>query len=488
MGLVETPLMKLAIVTHKTRHGLCKVDSVPWQHFAQHSLPPTLTLNDCQILDGTAKSPNDLRPDISHVLVLGRKSLINWLPEGYRAIFKSRGNLLRVAGRLTTVSFNPQDAADFSMHDMESDSNEDAEVTARQEKDDNTVRPCNWRWWISKDTTKLVQTPEDFRFPLEPINLYTPVEEAIRKLLVARNQHLFLDIETRFDDAQLDCIGFAVDDDTANVVCIYNYDNQLEHGKEDTRRFLAALGQAMCRNTVVVHNAMFDLWVLCFYYHLPFGRRIFDTMCAHHRAWPEVEKSLGHCVSLYTRLPFHKDEYRVPTTERMQTALWKYNGKDVYSMRAVWKELVKQGAELPGLASSMESANASVHPYLVMSLQGFPVDKPRLLSTRDELKARLVQFDRVRKLLITGHDFNPRSSLQCIELLHEQLNAPVVSRSHKTRMPKLDNKALYKILAKVDDKKTQGIVNFIIQYRLLAKSIDTVTFNEYPGIQHRPER
>ncbi len=74
---------------------------------------------------------------------------------------------------------------------------------------------------------------------------------------------------------------------------------------------LRALAVALRDNTVVIHNALFDLFVLAYRYGIPAPPNVYDTMLAHHRLFPEVEKSLGHCISLYTDPTLSQERGRV---------------------------------------------------------------------------------------------------------------------------------------------------------------------------------
>ena len=133
---------------------------------------------------------------------------------------------------------------------------------------------------------------------------YPKEQEIIDLLTNTKGQEMFFDIETN-PRLEMTCFGFSFGPDKGWCVPMlqlnhYHYDN--------THKILRALAVALRDNTVIIHNALFDLFVIAYRYGIPAPTRVYDTMLSHHRLFPEIEKSLGHCISLYTDQPYHKNE------------------------------------------------------------------------------------------------------------------------------------------------------------------------------------
>lgn len=476
--------MKLAVVTHKTRHGLLSPNNKPGEWFGEKVLGPLgLSFGDIAILAPTQR----LKPDITHVAYLGyqaAKELLDTKPG--MTFHKARGNLFNVDKRWATVSFNHQEAFDMTMSGGYDDDEQDDQGNPDDHtgKDDCYVRPINWRWWLEQDIAKLVKTPCDYKFPA--INVQINVDPLIAAAELNRpdNKIIFMDIETRFKDYSLDCIGFACDDRPVYVVPFYGPDHKLVYPRENVLTFLIALARAMGRCRTVVHNAQFEFIVLPLFYHVPFGNDVYDTMLGHHRIWPFVEKSLAAAISYWTRLPYHKDLYQVPKTQQAFTRLMHYNAKDVWGTREVYEAQQAYIQAHPEFARSIEDGQKSEVPYLLASLTGWNVDEARLSAEKDKLNRELFQLKRMFKILLPQWDnFNPKSTDQCARLLHGTLGLKVGRRKAKTGKPELDEKNLQKIRVRQDTPIEIGeLIAAIINYRFKAKALETITFEPYPGV------
>ena len=119
-----------------------------------------------------------------------------------------------------------------------------------------------------------------------------------------------------------------------------------------------------------------------------------------------------------------------------------------------------------------------------MMLLGFDVDEPALIKQRAEIKAHLEVLKRIRSIILPNwQDFNPKSSQQCIKLLHGALGLKVVGRKQDSMNPELDEKNLYKLITRSDTPPaTRGLLEWILAYRFRAKELETLQFEPYPGI------
>ena len=466
--------MKLNLVTHKTRFGLCATESAAWAWFYNHCLMPRgLTFANCTVCD-VDDIPSVLNlPKADFNIFLGNPASVKL---AYNPLLKHRG-VVRYPQPYhtpTVVTFNPQEA--YDMRTIDPTDEEDDTISARQEKDGMSIAPKSWRYLMKFDIDKLFSRP---KIPEKPLIYLNPDLGRLTDYLNrCKGQRLYLDIECRIEDCTLDCIGLAVDESPVAVVTIWNHLNKLHYQPWELRPFLAALFRAMSRNTVVVHNGFFDLWVLCYFYHFPLPENIWDTMHCQHRRWPEIEKSLGVAVSMWTNLTFHKDQYCRPKSARALDRLKQYNALDVHATREIHKAQLLYGCDHDGYLKSCQQVNASMPAYLRTSLQGIPVDEALLQQMLNARQRRVLQYMRVWRLFM-GKTFNPMSAQQCVDLIHHKMHMPVVNRSRKTKAPTLDSKAIYRLRVKTTIPLQNDILDAIIKTRLLVKEVQTLTFVPY---------
>jgi DNA polymerase I-like protein with 3'-5' exonuclease and polymerase domains len=212
-------------------------------------------------------------------------------------------------------------------------------------------------------------------------------------------------------------------------------------------------------------------------------------MLAMHRCFPDVEKSLGHCVSYWTFEKFHKSEDSDGyfTRDQMIDRL-RYCAKDVRTMFLVHKAISKFAKTIPGLEHSIETAMNSIKPYLVTSLQGIRYKSDDVLTTMKENDALMEQYMRCIRLLIGDVGMQeiaslckktvnklsgfPGSNKQCCIYFHTILGYPVVARSKKTQEPSLAKQAMYKLALKHENP----VIQFTLAFRKIQKEYGTLAF------------
>jgi hypothetical protein len=292
-------------------------------------------------------------------------------------------------------------------------------------------------------------------------------------------------METDWSDQNLQCFSFSFDGQEVWNVPIL--DNNYHWAYPNVHQIMGALAQAVRDNLTIAHNgAQFDFFILAHKYRIPV-RRCYDTMLAMHRCYPDIEKSLGHCTSLFTWEPFHKDEdaQGYLTRQQMMDRL-KYCGKDVYTMALIHKEIERYARTIPGLSDSISAAMDNIRPYLVASLLGIAYDEPerqQLVATNDRM---MQQYLRAIRLLIGKDGMDevgravkgkpramPSSNPQCVRYFHDMLGYPVVRRGKPTKdgttNPSLAKQAMFKLRLKNDNP----VIDFCIAYR--ETKIETTT-------------
>jgi len=359
------------------------------------------------------------------------------------------------------------EAADFMYLDDTKDLDEEAEeADTKETKDLTNTRRSSWRYWLAQDIYKAKGLlSRDIEEALPSGSIAPGMEEAIA--LLRCDGLLYLDIETDISH-NLTCIGLANDTGDVLVVPLLRHDYNLAYDPLDIGRFFQALQEAFTRRTIVIHNSLFDLFVLAYKYSITPPRRVYDTMLAQYRISPETEKSLGHCISLYTDFPYHKDEgIFMPFNDDQSQLLYAYNAKDIYTMRLIKQRQDKIVEGDLRLQASIAEANASVTPYLINSLRGMSADLPAIVAhgkINDELI--LQHYQRTINILVGPTvKLLPSSSQSCAKYLHDILGYKAVAHTDKGA-PYVNERALYQIALSHPENV---VIPFIIAYRKLLK-------------------
>lgn len=465
--------------------------------FKSECLGPELNLMSCEVR--LKEDRSTLRPGTLVVLLLGKDAFELWTGNKDNSLGEVRGSVYMIDGIAHLASYLPQDCADVK--DYEGEFNEilqasyaedegkgDKSALSEKRRHGKTSR-TNWRFWLKQDTKKAIQLLKNGgKIParkLEPqYVIYPNSDEVIERLNKTRNEEIFLDIETD-SNLSITCCGLGFADGLVYVVPFVDYLYRKPY--HNLSKLVVALSRAIYCNTVVSHNgAAFDWFVLAFKYHIPISWKVYDTMLAQHRIFPEVEKSLGHCTSLWTFEPFHKDEsYFNFSTSDQFNKLMQYCGKDVFTMMLIKKAQDEYVSTRPGLKASIEQVNKSVRPYLTMTLQGIHFKEDLRASIVAENDRLMMQYLRMIKILIGGETSRtldraskkgmPGSNKKCTEYFHTMLDYPVIARSPKTGKPSLGAKAMFKLRL----KHNNPVIDLILAYRGVQKETGSLQFTPW---------
>jgi len=430
----------------------------------------------------TSDNPEPLLPNTKVVLLLGDESLTRHYPGGDKLTLNdARGN--PVVNQYNNIvylpSYAPQEAFDFK---AEYEAGEDADEESAEGEEDikghGTTKRRNWRWWLLNDckkATRILHRPELCNTTTNTLSvkLYPDINEVIAELHSKSGESLYLDIETAKRQT-LTCVGFNFSSSNKIFVVPWKrYNNQLMYDEKLCRRFIQALAVAMGRNEVVCHNASYDLLVLCWKYKIPLPRKVFDTMLAWHRCYPEVEKSLGHLISYFLYRAFHKnDGVYEPHNPVQEEQLYNYNAKDIITMREIHGEIKQELVKCKAVESA-NWANRMVRAYLTATLRGIKTNTKEYCERYDMLELKRVQVNRCVKIITGRPDMNVRSWQQKQKYLYEDL---------KLHCP--DDKAptASKTLLKLLTKKTVPSIKLMLLSTRTSKLASSMKFRLWPDM------
>lgn len=412
------------------------------------------------------------------VLALGQACIDVIYPEGKVTLNEQRGCPVKKHGKIYIFSYPPQDALDRKNYFGQ----EESKTEKFTEKGHQNTQRHNWKYWLNQDLAKVKRLAKDGK-PEDclkhSIHTCPPVDLVLQCLdNCPADQPITLDIET---DANLNLTCFAIGSpafgkfvnpwatDQAFYSLVLLFKGSRSYSDFETVNILRSLIRAFKRNTIITHNGSFDLLVLCWRYKVPFPSRIRDTMLMHHRMEPEIEKSLGHCVSLYTDLPFHKNEGVFdPKNITQENQLMEYNAKDIYTTYLIHNKILKEAEHCNNLAS-VEQANRMIRPHLTATYQGIRIDLDKLNELYNKYDRLEKQYERILSLL-TKQKLNPRSPKQVCEYLYYQLGnkQPKKDATNERSLLSLYNKKeipSIKVILKIrQNRKLKSALDFPLWY------------------------
>lgn len=411
-----------------------------------------------------------LKPGTKVVVLFGEELFSQFYRDPEIKLGQAHGYAWLDQGIYYIATFEPQDAFDRRKVDLELDGfdepEEEPDTDSKSTK--GVTRRKNYFFWLTRDLRKalrLLKTPPGPIAYTEPVNYYESQETLVRILRETRGSILYFDIETD-SELNITCFAFKFTGQPTYSVAGYGY-KKLYH-YPGFAKILWALQIAFQHNEVVIHNSMFDLFVMTWKYRLLPPKRVFDTMLSHARLVPEVEKSLGRCIAFYVdHLPYHKNEGIFEPHNFVQTQqLLEYNAKDVESLAAIAPE-IKKAAVSMGAADSLEQVNGSIRAYLLATLQGMRVDLAKISEIALHNERAKIQATRVLRLM-TGVDLNPRSP--------QQVSKYIYHPKFKTSKP-AEEATAEKTLLKLRLKVNNPAITVILKAREFGMKMSKMKFN-----------
>lgn len=298
-----------------------------------------------------------------------------------------------------------------------------------------------WKRWDSQVYVRLdyekALRHQDNRSPLKEdyniyiIRTYKGLYDYWQRQLKRKDEipYYVTDVETYM--GLITCCGFCFSWDEAISVPLWDPNiSSLEKAA-----IWKLINKILLSNFWVVNQALrFDRWQ---YKRWGFSFRddrvLGDTMLAGHTLHSELPKNLGFLTSIYTDMPYHKDEGKNFNPAITGDQLYLYNAKDCLSPWRIYKEMVEDMKETKIFSFYTNKVMPLFHVYTKIDERGIKVD----LEKKKNLivKYRLL-LDTHQQFVddIYGRALNVNSPKQVGTFIYDYLKCP----KHTHTTPKGD--------------------------------------------------
>lgn len=280
-----------------------------------------------------------------------------------------------------------------------------------------------WRYYIKMDLKRVRSQAESPELPDLPFELITSpsFERCIHYLdRCAEKDHHAFDIEVSGN--AVSCISFAIEgEDTAiSIPFMEGTDRGLrEYFTIDQEvQVWQRIAKLLENNDIIsiAHNATFDTTFLNKCYGIV-PTRIHDTMVAQAILWPDFEKGLDFVTSIYTRIPYYKDDGK--HAKATGEEYWRYNAKDSVVLTKAWPTM-KEHLKERELWETYRRQQQLIEPACFMTRVGIDANEQGLNEWSDELDGKYQELcDQLEEMTGEFGRLNPNSPKQVKEYFYE---------------------------------------------------------------------
>jgi DNA polymerase I-like protein with 3'-5' exonuclease and polymerase domains/uracil-DNA glycosylase len=290
-----------------------------------------------------------------------------------------------------------------------------------------------------------------------------------------RADFITVDIETH--RGFITCVGFSSDGNSAFSVplLIGPHMDYSERG-----RIYKILKEILESKVPKVNQNMKYDWTCLQQFGIEVNNIVGDTMLMAHTIYPELDKNLGFLNSIYTDLPYYKDEGKKfdPTIHSVERLL-KYNARDALCTWRIWK-LQQDDADSFGVKEFyFKHVHPSFFTYKRMDDRGIRVDNSRRQALLQKYQPLLWDIQTTINL-VAEEKVNVNSYVQVGRFIYEILKCP--KRKHPTTGGKevysTDEKILEDVI--VNGGVNESQIKMIRQVILARKLHNVINFLEVP--------
>ena len=312
------------------------------------------------------------------------------------------------------------------------------------------------------------------------IFLYTmPTMEAIRNYIADCHEAKLISFDIETESNQITCIGLSYS--PKHAMCIpFWFGSSGSLWKEHEEKEIWILLQFLLESQYVkkiAQNGTYD----CEFLKRVYGIRVqgfeWDTMLMAHTLYPELPKGLDFLTSIYTDIPYYKDQIK---SDKMQE-YFEYNAKDAVATHQIYLEQKKELRDAGLEKFYKDHVHALIEPLAGMVERGVRFDVERKEEVKKTLEADVIRLQGELEVAV-GHPININSSKQMIEWLYGELKIPAKYKMRKAKGEAsitTDAETLEELYGKT---KNQAI-KIVLEIREKKKLIST-----YLGIKLDPDK
>lgn len=340
------------------------------------------------------------------------------------------------------------------------------------------------RWVTKIDLSKIPKYCNDSLPPENRHNIWIAKSSSALRTFLERAYNpdgiLVFDIETFMGIPT--CISFCFDGNES--VCIPFTDKTIDR---DNRVLMIQLIAQVLASPIkkVNQNIKYDWKVLSrFGFHV--NNVVGDTLLAASCIYPELPKNLGFLTSIYTDLPYFKDEGKMfDPSKHERSRFYLYNAKDSLSTYQIYQEQLGELEEF-GTKPVYESLVKLMPLYIKMEDRGFRIDQEGQMRLKAKYESLFnIRVNKLRRLL-NNHHFNPLSAQQSHTVVYDVLGYEKDKRVKGTGEEELEY-----LMALGEAKKSpihgETILKDIINCRKIHKVLELLSLEKYPDGRWRCE-
>ena len=286
-----------------------------------------------------------------------------------------------------------------------------------------------------------------------------------------------MDIETYTKQPVIRCLGLTTKINKAICIPFVNAYRPIWTKKEEKEIWLYLYKILTHKNALLVgQNFSFEMHQLAPY---TMGNMYpwIDTMRAHALIYPEFKHDLGFINSMYTDLPFFKDDGKT-SDERIIPfeQLMEYNCKDVVATLESALKMIRELKEMNMWKFYCEFDNPLQRTLWKMEKRGVRIDVPKLATFYERIQK---EIDKLQEELENeiGYKLNVKSSKQMIKFLYEDLNLPK-KRNRQTGNLSANEEVLTELYKKYPHIKALHLVIEIRRRRTLRDTFLDMNLSE----------
>lgn len=333
----------------------------------------------------------------------------------------------------------------------------------------------NWRHYIKLDLARVRKqsaTPE-IKLDSREYIIAPGFKEAIEYIRECQHSRRFaFDIEV--SGRELSCISLSFGKRHA-ISIPFTEGTDLYWRRDQEAYILREIAKALEDPTVesLGHNTTFDATFLFHKYRIR-SRNLHDTMVAQAINYPEFEKDLGFLTSVYTDIPYYKDEGKEKFKRGVDNTVsdrdfWLYNAKDSIVLMETFPKQLKELAKL-GNTETYDFQRRCIPPLIFLYARGIKMQTNAMKNASMEAEAKLIRLENDLNTIV-GYPINANSSKQLIDWFYIKKKA---KRYHnrKTGSLTVDEGAL-KRLKQQDDPEIAIAADIILDSRSEGKMKST---------------